>query len=89
MSFAQGAAISAIERTGGFIDEIKAKADYKLVGPYYSDSDMTKALNQTEDVLGSNPDLAAIFGADRPTAVGMARAVGNKRLCRQNCSGGL
>ncbi len=61
MSFTQGAA-SAIERTGGFIDEIKAKADYKLVGPYYSDSDMTKALNQTEDVLGSNPDLAAIFG---------------------------
>ncbi|HGO5856835.1 TPA: ABC transporter substrate-binding protein [Mannheimia haemolytica] len=77
MSFTQGAA-SAIERTGGFIDEIKAKADYKLVGPYYSDSDMTKALNQTEDVLGSNPDLTAIFGANEPTAVGMARAVKQK-----------
>ncbi|MDH2998308.1 LacI family transcriptional regulator [Pasteurellaceae bacterium LFhippo2] len=77
MSFTQGAA-SAIERTGGFMDEVKAKADYKLVGPYYSDSDMTKALNQTEDVLGSNPDIAAIFGANEPTAVGMARAVKQK-----------
>lgn len=77
MSFTQGAA-SAIERTGGFIDQIKEKANYKLVGPYYSDSDMTKALNQTEDVLGSNPDIAAIFGANEPTAVGMARAVKQK-----------
>ncbi|WP_373779000.1 ABC transporter substrate-binding protein [Glaesserella sp.] len=77
MSFTQGAA-SAIERTGGFIDAVKAKADYKIVGPYYSDSDMTKALNQTEDVLGSNPDIAAIFGANEPTAVGMARAVKQK-----------
>ena len=77
MSFTQGAA-SAIERTGGFIDEVKAKTDYKLIGPYYSDSEMVKALNQTEDVLGSNPDIAAIFGANEPTAVGMARAVKQK-----------
>ncbi|AIK90685.1 ABC transporter substrate-binding protein [Glaesserella parasuis] len=77
MSFTQGAA-SAIERTGGFIDEVKSKADYKIVGPYYSNSEMVTALNQTEDVLGSNPDLAAIFGANEPTAVGMARAVKQK-----------
>ncbi|MDO9796702.1 ABC transporter substrate-binding protein [Glaesserella parasuis] len=77
MSFTQGAA-SAIERTGGFIDEVKAKADYKIVGPYYSNSEMVTALNQTEDVLGSNPDIAAIFGANEPTAVGMARAVKQK-----------
>ncbi|MDG6448411.1 ABC transporter substrate-binding protein [Glaesserella parasuis] len=77
MSFTQGAA-SAIERTGGFIDEVKSKADYKIVGPYYSNSEMVTALNQTEDVLGSNPDIAAIFGANEPTAVGMARAVKQK-----------
>lgn len=77
MSFTQGAA-SAIERTGGFIDEVKAKADYTIVGPYYSNSEMVTALNQTEDVLGSNPDIAAIFGANEPTAVGMARAVKQK-----------
>ncbi|WP_426840603.1 ABC transporter substrate-binding protein [Glaesserella parasuis] len=77
MSFTQGAA-SAIERTGGFIDEVKSKANYKIVGPYYSNSEMVTALNQTEDVLGSNPDIAAIFGANEPTAVGMARAVKQK-----------
>lgn len=77
MSFTQGAA-SAIERTGGFIDEVKSKADYKLIGPYYSNSEMTLALNQTEDVLSANPDIAAIFGANEPTAVGMARAVKQK-----------
>lgn len=77
MSFTQGAA-SAIERTGGFIDEVKSKADYTIVGPYYSNSEMVTALNQTEDVLGSNPDIAAIFGANEPTAVGMARAVKQK-----------
>lgn len=77
MSFTQGAA-SAIERTGGFIDAVKASADYKIVGPYYSNSEMVTALNQTEDVLGSNPDLTAIFGANEPTAVGMARAVKQK-----------
>ncbi|WP_426994901.1 ABC transporter substrate-binding protein [Glaesserella parasuis] len=77
MSFTQGAA-SAIERTCGFIDEVKSKADYKIVGPYYSNSEMVTALNQTEDVLGSNPDIAAIFGANEPTAVGMARAVKQK-----------
>lgn len=77
MSFTQGAA-SAIERTGGFIDEVKSKADYKIIGPYYSNSEMVTALNQTEDVLGSNPDIAAIFGANEPTAVGMARAVKQK-----------
>lgn len=77
MSFTQGEA-SAIERTGGFIDEVKSKADYKIVGPYYSNSEMVTALNQTEDVLGSNPDIAAIFGANEPTAVGMARAVKQK-----------
>lgn len=77
MSFTQGAA-SAIERTGGFMDEVKAKANYKIIGPYYSNSEMVTALNQTEDVLGSNPDIVAIFGANEPTAVGMARAVKQK-----------
>ncbi|NBI43374.1 substrate-binding domain-containing protein [[Haemophilus] felis] len=77
MSFTQGAQ-SAIERTGGFVDAVQAKADYKVVGPYYSNSEMITALNQTIDVLSSNPDIAAIFGANEPTAVGMARAVKQK-----------
>ncbi|MGR6980156.1 substrate-binding domain-containing protein [Testudinibacter sp. P27/CKL/0425] len=74
MSFTPGAA-SAIERTGGFVDKIKENADITMVGPFYSQSDMVTALNQTIDVLTSHPDLTAIFGANEPTAVGMARAI--------------
>lgn len=74
MSYTPGAA-SAIERTGGFMDEIKKHSDITLMEPLYSQSDMVTALNQTIDVLTSNPDLTAIFGANEPTAVGMARAI--------------
>ena len=74
MSYTPGAA-SAIERTGGFMDEVKKQHDIKLMEPLYSQSDMVTALNQTIDVLTSNPDLTAIFGANEPTAVGMAHAI--------------
>lgn len=74
MSYTPGAA-SAIERTSGFMDEVKKQQDIKLMEPLYSQSDMVTALNQTIDVLTSNPDLTAIFGANEPTAVGMARAI--------------
>lgn len=74
MSYTPGAA-SAIERTGGFMDEVKKQQGIKLMEPLYSQSDMVTALNQTIDVLTSNPDLTAIFGANEPTAVGMARAI--------------
>ena len=60
---------------GGFMDEVKKQHDIKLMEPLYSQSDMVTALNQTIDVLTSNPDLTAIFGANEPTAVGMARAI--------------
>lgn len=77
MSFTPGAA-SAIDRTGGFVDKIKEHKDIEIVGPFYSQSDMINALNQTTDVLASNPDITAIFGANEPTAVGMGRAIKEK-----------
>ncbi|MCW1404440.1 substrate-binding domain-containing protein [Novosphingobium sp. MW5] len=46
-----------------------------MVGPYYSQSQMATALNQTTDVLAANPDLVGIFGANEPTAIGMGRAL--------------
>ncbi|WP_439287722.1 ABC transporter substrate-binding protein [Lonepinella sp. BR2904] len=74
MSYVPGAA-SAIDRTGGFIDEVKKHNEITVMEPLYSQSDMVTALNQTIDVLTSNPDLTAIFGANEHTAVGMARAI--------------
>lgn len=74
MSYVAGVG-SEIGRVGGFTDYIKKHSSLEIVGPYYSESQMAKALNQTTDVLSANPDLKGIFGANEPTAIGMGRAI--------------
>lgn len=66
---------SCVDRAKGFTDEIKAKSKLKIVGPYYSDSDSAKAMNQMTDVLSANPDLKAVFAANEPTAIGVGKAI--------------
>ncbi|QLB12249.1 monosaccharide ABC transporter substrate-binding protein (CUT2 family) [Bisgaardia hudsonensis] len=77
MSYTPGSD-SAIKRGGGFVDAVKAQKGIDVLETRYSQSDMTLALNQTTDVLASNPELVAMFGANEPTAVGMARAIKEK-----------
>ncbi|MBL0375006.1 ABC transporter substrate-binding protein [Rhizobium sp. KVB221] len=74
MSYVAGAG-SEIGRVGGFTDYIKANSELEIVGPFYSQSQMATALNQTTDVLAANADLKGMFGANEPTAIGMARAI--------------
>ncbi|AWK85282.1 ABC transporter substrate-binding protein [Azospirillum thermophilum] len=74
MSYVAGAG-SEIGRVGGFTKYIKENSKLEIVGPFYSQSQMATALNQTTDVLTSNPDLKGIFGANEPTAIGMGRAL--------------
>ncbi|WP_336057994.1 ABC transporter substrate-binding protein [Nitratireductor sp. CH_MIT9313-5] len=74
MSYVAGVG-SEIGRVGCFTDYLKANSKLEIVGPYYSQSQMANALNQTTDVLSANPDLVGIFGANEPTAVGMGRAI--------------
>ncbi|CAM2156153.1 ribose transport system substrate-binding protein [Pararobbsia alpina] len=74
MSYVAGAG-SEVGRVGGFKDYLAAHSKLQIVGPFYSNSQMATALNQTTDVLTSNPDLKGIFGANEPTAVGMGRAL--------------
>lgn len=74
MSYVAGVG-SEIGRVGCFSDYLKANSSLEIVGPYYSQSQMALALNQTTDILASNPDLVGIFGANEPTAVGMGRAI--------------
>lgn len=74
MSYVAGAG-SEIGRVGGFTKYIKANSQLQIVGPFYSQSQMATALNQTTDVLAANPDLKGIFGANEPTAIGMGRAI--------------
>ena len=74
MSYVAGAG-SELGRVGGFRKYIEKNSKLQIVGPYYSQSQMATALNQTTDVLASNPDLKGIFGANEPTAIGMGRAL--------------
>lgn len=74
MSYVAGAG-SEVGRVGGFTDFIKANSKLEIVGPFYSQSQMATALNQTTDVLTANADLKGIFGANEPTAIGMGRAL--------------
>ncbi|GGB19090.1 ABC transporter substrate-binding protein [Allosediminivita pacifica] len=74
MSYVAGVG-SEIGRVGCFTDYVEANSNLEIVGPYYSQSQMANALNQTTDVLSANPELVGIFGANEPTAVGMGRAL--------------
>jgi ribose transport system substrate-binding protein len=74
MSYVAGSG-SEVGRVGGFLKYIEKSSRLKVVGTYYSQSQMATALNQTMDVLASHPDLKGIFGANGPTAVGMGRAL--------------
>ncbi|CAH2909246.1 MAG: ABC transporter, substrate-binding protein (cluster 2, ribose/xylose/arabinose/galactose) [uncultured Paraburkholderia sp.] len=61
MSYVPGAG-SEIGRVGGFRKYIAAHSKLQLVGPFYSQSQMATALNQTTDVLSANPDLKGYKG---------------------------
>jgi ribose transport system substrate-binding protein len=74
MSYVAGSG-SEVGRVGGFASYLKAHSKLEIVGPFYSQSQMATALNQTTDVLAAHRDLKGIFGANEPTAVGMGRAL--------------
>jgi len=74
MSYTAGSG-SEIGRVGGFRKYLETHSKLQIVGPFYSNSQMGTALNQTTDVLAANADLKGIFGANEPTAIGMGRAL--------------
>ena len=74
MSYTAGSG-SEVERVGGFKKYLEAHSKLTIIGPFYSNSQMGTALNQTTDVLAAHPDLKGLFGANEPTAIGMGRAI--------------
>jgi len=74
MSYTAGSG-SEVARVGGFKKYLEAHSKLQILGPFYSNSQMGTALNQTTDVLTANPDLKGLFGANEPTAIGMGRAI--------------
>ena len=79
MSYVAGVG-SEVGRVGGFTEYIEENSDLEIVTTQYSNSDMPTALDQTTNVLAANPDLVGIFGANEPTAIGMARAISQAGL---------
>ena len=58
MSYVAGAG-SEVGRVGAFTAYLKAHSKLQVVGPFYSQSQMATALNQTTDVLAAHKDLKA------------------------------
>jgi ribose transport system substrate-binding protein len=72
--FIPGAATSDM-REQGFKEQIATYPDIAVVQTLYSQSDSARGMAVTEDMLTSHPDLAGIFAANEPGALGCARAL--------------
>jgi ribose transport system substrate-binding protein len=77
--FVAGAATSTM-RENGFKEELKKYPAVKLASVLYSESDAAKGMSVTENMLTSIPDLAGIFAANEPGAIGAARAIEQRKL---------
>ncbi len=66
---------TAIERTNGFINEMKKHPKIKLLNTKYSDGDKLKALSITQDIVTANPEIKGIYGTNEGAAVGVGRAI--------------
>lgn len=72
--FVPGAATSTL-RVQGFLKEMKKHPGLKLAFNIPCYGDAHKAMSITEDALTQHPDLAGIFAANEPGALGAARAL--------------
>lgn len=72
--FVPGAATSEL-REQGFKEGLNDFPTLKLVSTLYSQSDVAKGMNVTQDMMTANPNLKGIFAASEPGAIGCAQAV--------------
>ena len=72
--FVKGAATSEL-REQGFKEGVAAYPNITLGPVLYSDSDVAKAMNATNDMLTANPELKGIFATNEPGAIGAAQAL--------------
>ncbi len=75
--FVAGAATSEM-RERGFKEGISKYPNIKLVSTLYSDSNVAKAMDVTNDMLTSFPNIKGIFAANESSAVGCAQAIRSK-----------
>ena len=68
------------DRERGFKEGIQGYEGITVVATQYSQSDHSRAMAVTEDLLTAYPDLDAIFGANEPSVIGAAQAVKSRGL---------
>ncbi|MBB6048312.1 substrate-binding domain-containing protein [Armatimonas rosea] len=72
---------STMDREAGFEETIKKEfPGMTVIRSNYGESDRSKSLNVSQDVLSANPDVVGIFGSCEPCAIGALKAVEAKGL---------
>jgi ribose transport system substrate-binding protein len=79
LPFKAGSA-SSDEREKGFLEGIKKYPGIKVVKTLYTESDVTKAVEQTTAMLTANPEIVGIFAANEPNGVGAAQVLKQRGL---------
>ncbi|WP_157950052.1 substrate-binding domain-containing protein [Vallitalea okinawensis] len=74
ISYVEGAS-TAIDRESGFTEALSEYKNIKIVEIAYSDGLEDKAYEETKRIINKYPNLKGIFGANDPSALGVARAV--------------
>jgi len=74
LPFVPGAATSEL-RERGFKEGLQEFPDMPLVVTNYSQSDVGIGMNVTSDMITAHPNLAGIFAANEPGAIGAAQAL--------------
>lgn len=70
----EASAVYAARRPEGFKDVLN-EAGYTMVQELTADSDQTKGYEAMQDILAANPDIAAVFAANDPMALGAMEAL--------------
>mgnify|MGYP005787774801 CR=1 FL=1 len=66
------------QREQGFMDTLAAAEGYECIGPFYTDGDLEKTANTTQDLLMENEDLKGIFMVNEGTTEGACQVIANE-----------
>lgn len=68
--------LTGTQRRDGFIEWMKANAPgITLLGVQYGEGDQAKSADVTKSIIGSNPDVKGIYGANEGSAIGVVKGV--------------
>jgi ribose transport system substrate-binding protein len=79
LPFKQGSA-SSDEREKGFLEGIKKYPKIKVVSTLYTESDVSKADEQTNAMLTAHPEIVGIFAANEPNGVAAAQVLKRRNV---------